>query len=229
MSQIVELGWIPVKQDYENLPATKEIKELHSKAVGITNLLAQWESVQGPGGLNDSPCKSVHLAAVWSSVEAADAAKQSPDGQAMRSLWGQVIDMSSPSGPVLPWTGYFDLKGDDFAKVADAKVVLLTGCYLSVDVDAGAFQEKWQSLMRAQASSGGVTKGYVAGAHGWSIGEIVHKGEKKKVFMVATGWESEDDVKAVVGGDKSAKFEEALKDFNMQQQQYVCNGMNKVK
>ncbi|KAI8206154.1 hypothetical protein KHU50_000630 [Colletotrichum sp. SAR 10_65] len=226
MTQIVELGWIPVKQDYEDSPVTKSIKELHSKVIGSSDLVGQWEGVQGPGGLDGSPVKSVHLAAVWTSVEAADAAKQSPDGLEMRKLWGQVIEMSSPSGPVLPWTGYFNLGGGDFAKVAASNVVLLTGSYLPVDADTAAFEEKWQSLMRAQASSGGVTSGFLAGVHGWSVGEVVYKGEKKKAFMVVTGWDSEESVKAAIGGDKRAKFEEALKEFNIQQQEHRAPEMN---
>ncbi|CAI0650525.1 unnamed protein product [Colletotrichum noveboracense] len=226
MTQIVELGWIPVKQDYEDSPVTTSIKELHSKVIGSSDLVGQWEGVQGPGGLDGSPVKSVHLAAVWTSVEAADAAKQSPDGLEMRKLWGQVIEMSSPSGPVLPWTGYFNLGGGDFAKVAASNVVLLTGSYLPVDANTAAFEEKWQSMMRAQASSGGVTAGFLAGVHGWSIGEVVYKGEKKKAFMVVTGWDSEESVKAAIGGDKRAKFEEALKEFNIQQQEHRAPEMN---
>ncbi|KAJ0382103.1 hypothetical protein COL922a_013222 [Colletotrichum nupharicola] len=210
MTQIVELGWIPVKQDYEDSPVTKSIKELHSKVIGSSDLIGQWEGVQGPGGLDGSPVKSVHLAAVRTSVEAADAAKQSPDGLEMRKLWGQVIEMSSPSGPVLPWTGYFNLGGGDFAKVNASNVVLLTGSYLPVDADTAAFQEKWQSMMRAQA-------------------KVVYKSEKKKAFMVVTGWDSEESVKAAIGGDKRAKFEEALKEFNIQQQEHVCTGLKKIK
>ncbi|KAJ3958929.1 hypothetical protein N0V92_004470 [Colletotrichum tropicale] len=229
MSQIVELGWIPVKQDYEDSPVTKSIKELHSKVIGSSDLVGQWEGVQGPGGLDGSPVKSVHLAAVWTSIEAADAAKQSPDGLEMRKLWGQVIEMSSPSGPVLPWTGYFNLGDGDFAKVAASNVMLLTASYLPVDADTAAFEEKWQSLMRAQASSGGVTAGFLAGVHGWSVGEVVYKGEKKKGFMVVTGWDSEESVKVAIGGDKRAKFEEALKEFNIQQQEHVCTGLKKIK
>lgn len=63
MTQIVELGWIPVKQDYEDSPVTKSIKELHSKVIGSSDLVGQWEGVQGPGGLDGSSVKSVHLAA----------------------------------------------------------------------------------------------------------------------------------------------------------------------
>ncbi|KAK2774219.1 rieske domain-containing protein [Colletotrichum kahawae] len=206
MTQIVELGWIPVKQDYEDSPVTKSIKELHSKVIGSSDLVGQWEGVQGPGGLDGSPVKSVHLAAVWTSVEAADAAKQSPDGLEMRKLWGQVIEMSSPSGPVLPWTGYFNLGGGDFAKVAVSNVVLLTGSYLPVDADTAAFEEKWQSMMRAQASSGGVTAGFLAGVHGWSVGDVVYKGEKKKAFMVVTGWDSEESVKAAIASFRDRNF-----------------------
>ncbi|KAF9871081.1 hypothetical protein CkaCkLH20_11498 [Colletotrichum karsti] len=229
MSQVVELGWIPVKDDFESAPVTQTIKEVHSKVIANADLLGQWEGVQNAGGLDKSPVKGVHFAAVWTSVEAAEAAKQSPDGQEMRKLWGQVMELSSPSGPVMPKMGYFNLGGDDFAKVAAANVILLTACYVPADADTAAFNEKWQALMQAHASSGAVSAGYVAGAHGWTVGDIDVEGQKKKVFMVVTGWDNEESVKEAIGGDKRAKSEEALKEFNIVQHEHVCNGFKKLK
>ncbi|KAF6824862.1 rieske domain-containing protein [Colletotrichum plurivorum] len=230
MPQVVELGWIPVKQDYEENPITKSIRELKSKLMANPDLLAHWEGVRGHGRLDDSPIKGLDLATVWKSVEASKAAKESPEGQEMGKLWPQIVETSSHYGPVQPWVSCFLLEGDDFAKVASANVVLLSGSYLPADADTDAFFKKWVALTRSQHAEGGnLSTGYVAGVHGWSVGDTDHKGEKHKVFMVVTGWDSEEQMKAAVGGDKRAKVEEALKEFGIQQHEHVSHGLDKIK
>lgn len=248
MPQVVELGWIPVKQDYEDLPVTKSIRELKPKLMANPDLLAHWEGVRGHGRLDDSPIKGLDMATgkslmpvirsgyatnntpVWKSVDASKAARESPEGQEMAKLWPQIVETSSHYGPVQPWVSCFLLEGDDFSKVASAKVVLLSGSYLPADTDTDAFFQKWTALTRSQhAGGGGLSTGYVAGVHGWSIGDTDHKGEKHKVFMVVTGWESEEAMKAAAGGDKRAKVEQALKEFGIQQHEHVSHGLDKLK
>ncbi|WQF84787.1 hypothetical protein CDEST_09801 [Colletotrichum destructivum] len=221
MSQVVELSWLPVKQDFETSSDIASVNELQQKVNAQSDLLGQWEGVQPPNGLDRQPVKAVHLAAVWKSVEAAEATKQSPEAQEVRKAYGQVIDISS----ALPWTAYFDLAGGDFDKVASANVVFLAGSYLPADVDTAAFYQKWQDLVR----SGGVTSGFVAGAHGWSVGHADYRGEKKKVFMVVTGWDSKESCQAATGGDKRARFAEALKEFDIQETEHACENLKKIK
>lgn len=63
MSQVVELSWLPVKQDFETSSAIASINELQQKVNVQSDLLGQWEGVQPPNGLDRQPVKAVHLAA----------------------------------------------------------------------------------------------------------------------------------------------------------------------
>lgn len=144
-------------------------------------------------------------------------------------LWPQIVESSSHYGPVKPWFSIFSMEGDEFSKVASAPIVLFSGCYLSADVDTNVWYEKWKALTRANHDAGNISAGYVAGIHGWAIGDTDHKGDNKKVFMTVTGWENEDYMKAAVSGEKKNKVDEGLKEFGGQQHDHVSDGLDRLK
>ncbi|TQN67480.1 hypothetical protein CSHISOI_08026 [Colletotrichum shisoi] len=221
MSQVVELNWLSVKQDFETSSAIALINELQQKVNVQSDLLGQWEGIQLPNGLDRQPVKAVHLAAVWKSVEAAEATQQSQEAQEVRKAYGQVIDINS----AFPWTAYFDLAGGDFDKVASANVVFLAGSYLPADVDTAAFYQKWQDLVCSSV----ITSGFIPGAHGWSVCHVNYRGGKKKVFMVVTGSDSNESCQAATGGDERARFAEALKEFDIHETEHACENLKKIK
>ncbi|GJC87389.1 hypothetical protein ColLi_10227 [Colletotrichum liriopes] len=121
------------------------------------------------------------------------------------------------------------MDGDDFAKVAGANIVLLSGSYLPTDADTTAFYEGWKAITRSHHAEGTVSTGYVAGVHGWSVNDTYHKGANHKVFMVVTGWESEEAMQSAVGGEKRARVEENLREFKIQQHEHVSHGLTRIK
>ncbi|KAL0936088.1 uncharacterized protein CTRU02_208303 [Colletotrichum truncatum] len=226
MPQIIELGWIPVKNDYEEAPATKAINDLEPKLMANPDILGYWKGVRGHGALDSRPIKGCDLATIWKSLEAAKAAKESPEFKEAAQLWGQIVETSSHYGPVQPWVDYFRLDGDDFAKVIGAQVVLLSGFYLPVDADTDAFYDTWKRLTQATPNE---PSGYIAGVHGWSVGDTDHKGEGKKVFMVVSGWDSAESIKATDAVDKRSEIEEGLKHFNIQKHEHLSHGLTRIK
>ncbi|GKT89981.1 hypothetical protein Ct61P_07831 [Colletotrichum tofieldiae] len=58
---------------------------------------------------------------------------------------------------------------------------------------------------------------------------VDHRGANHKVFMVVTGWESEEAMKSAVGGEKRARVEENLREFKIQQHEHVSRGLNRIK
>lgn len=61
MPQIIQLGWIPVKQEYETSPVTATIKELQKKILANPQFLGHWEGVRGHGRLDATPIKGIDL------------------------------------------------------------------------------------------------------------------------------------------------------------------------
>ncbi|TDZ74133.1 hypothetical protein CTRI78_v001065 [Colletotrichum trifolii] len=224
MPQVVELGWIPVKHDYEHSSAGEAIEALEPKLMQNHDVLGYWKGIKGHGALDATPIKGCDLATVWKSVEAARAAKQTAEFQQAAKLWGQIVETDSHYGPVQPWVDYFLLDGDEFETVIRSKVVLLSGFYLNVDADIEAFSKTWEELNFPLS----VSPGYIAGTHGWSVGNLDHKGGLKKVFMAVTGWENAETMKTAIANDK-AQVDERLKALNVQQHEHVSHGLSKIK
>lgn len=225
MPQIIELSWIPVKQEFESHPTTKALKVLEQKLHANSNILSIFEGVHGHGALDTNPIRGVdrgigELASatntcpiidkkilVWTSVEDARIAKKSHESDEAAKLWGQIVETSSHYGPVRPWTDYFLMEGDDFEKVAGAAVVRLSGSYLPAETDEEAFYESWKSFVNRNGAEVRPA-GLIASVQGWAVGDLDHKGNQKKVFMVVTGWEDDASMKAAAADGDTTKMED---------------------
>lgn len=127
---------------------------------------------------------------VWTSVDAAKAAAASPEAEAVKAAFGDMVDKSDPKHQPYHNIIVFD---KDFIPVAESPVVHQTALFMPTDVNVAEFEAKWANSIKG---SEGV-EGLIAGTAGWGQDDVEFPDGKKKVFLAVAGWKSIDAAKAV--------------------------------
>lgn len=152
---------------------------------------------------------------VWESVDAVNAAHNSPEGAKFRADIEAVTDTSNPELKIHINTFVFT---NDYAPVADAAITEQTFMFVDPSVNQADFVAVWEEALKGWTSP----PGWITGTYGWAEGEVDNPPQlgagKSKVFLASAGWESLDKAKAGISVSKTA-FEPLVTKFGLKPEQ----------